>query len=66
MYKMIKILAKTWNNAGVFVLKIHENDEVNKIPLLLLCISDISKKLGCANIYAPIDEKIKRKYNVKK
>ena len=66
MYKMIKICAKTWNNAGVSVLKIHENDDVNKTLLLLLCISDISKRLGCANIYDLIDKEIKGKYNVKK
>ena len=63
---MIKISAETWNNAGVSVLKIHENDDVNKTLLLLLCISDISKRLGCANIYDLIDKEIKGKYNVKK
>ena len=46
---MIQISAKTWNNAGLSVLKIHETDDVNKTLLLLLCISDISKILGCAN-----------------
>ena len=45
MYKMIKTSAITWNNAGVSVLKIHENDNVNKTLLLLLWISDISKKI---------------------
>ena len=58
---MIKISAETWNNAGVSVLKIHENDDVNKTLLLLLCISDISKRLGCANIYDLINKEIKRK-----
>ena len=61
MYKMIQISAETWNNAGVSVLKIHENDDVNKTLLLLLYISDISKRLGCANIYDLIDKKIKGK-----
>ena len=56
---MIKVSAETWNNAGVSVLKIHENDDVNKTLLLLLCISDISKRLGCANIYDLIDKEIK-------
>ena len=45
MYKMIKTSAIKWNNAGVSVLKIHENDNVNKTLLLLLWISDISKKI---------------------
>ena len=66
MYKIIKISAETWNNAGVSALKIHENDDVNKTLLLLLCISDISKRLGFANIYDLIDKEIKGKYNVQK
>ena len=66
MYKMIKISAETWNNTGVSVLKIHQNDDVNKTLLLLFCISDISKRLGCTNIYNLIDKEIKRVYNVKK
>ena len=61
---MVKISAETWNNAGVSVLKIYENDDVNKTLLLFLCISGISKRLGCANIYDLIDKKIKVKYNV--
>ena len=43
MYKMVDISAETWNKAGGSVIRIHENDDVNKAPLLLLCISDISK-----------------------
>ena len=62
---MIKVSAETWNNAGVSVLKIHENDDVNKTLLLLICFSDISKKLGCPNIYDLIDKEIKGKYNIK-
>ena len=30
MYKMVDISAKTWNKAEVSVIKIHENDNVNK------------------------------------
>ena len=63
---MIKISAKTWNNAGVSVLKINENNGGNKKFLLLLFISGISKRLGWANIYDLIDKEIKGKYNVKK
>ena len=66
MYKMIKISAETCSNAGVSVLKIYENDDINKALLLLLCIPDISKRLGCAKIYDMIDKEIKGKYNVKK
>ena len=66
MYKMIKISAETCNNVGVSVLKIYENNYINKALLLLLCISDISKRLGCANIYDMIGKEIKGKYNVKK
>ena len=36
MYKTVDISAKTWHNS---VIKVHENDEVNKTLLLLLCIS---------------------------
>ena len=50
MYKMIEISAETWRNAAVSVLKIHENNDVNKTFLLALCISDISKRLGCTSI----------------
>ena len=41
MYKMVDIRAKTWINAEVSVIKIHDN--VNKTLLKLLCISDIAK-----------------------
>ena len=43
MHKMVDIRAETWDKAGGSVIRIHENDDVNKAPLLLLCISDISK-----------------------
>ena len=51
MYKMLDISAETWNKAGVSVIRIHENDNVNKTLLLLLCISDISKRWDSANIW---------------
>ena len=66
LYKMVDISAETWNNAGVSVLRIHEDDDVNKTLLLLICISDISKGQGCANICDLIDKKIMRKCDVKK
>ena len=40
---MAAISAETWNKAGVAAIKVHENDDVNKTILLLLCISDVSK-----------------------
>ena len=36
MYKTVDISAETWHNS---VIKVHQNDEVNKTLLLLLCIS---------------------------
>ena len=61
---MIEISAEIWNNAGVSVLEIHENYKVNKMLLLLLCVSEIEKRLGCINIYHLIDKEIKGKYGV--
>ena len=50
MYKMVDISAKTWNLAEVSVIKILENDNVNKTVLLLLCISD-AKNDGVIKIF---------------
>ena len=47
MYKMVDISAETLNKAAI---KIHENNNVNKTVLLLLCISD-TKKDGVAKIF---------------
>ena len=44
MYKMVYISAETWNKAGVSVIIIHENDDVNTTLLLSLFISGISKR----------------------
>ena len=44
MYKMVDISAETWKKAEVSVIKIHENDDVNKTVLLLLCVSDAKKR----------------------
>ena len=43
MYKMVDISAETWNKAKVSVINIHENDDVNKTLLKLLCISEKKK-----------------------
>ena len=59
MYKMVDISDKPWNQARVSVIR-HENDEVNKTLLLLLCISDLTKTWVGTNIYELIDKEIKR------
>ena len=66
MYRMNDISTETWNNAGVSEIGIHENDYVNKTILLLLCISDISKRWGGTKFYDLIDKETKGKYGVKK
>ena len=44
MYKMVDISAETWNKAGVSVIRVHENNNVNKTLFQLLCISDVEKR----------------------
>ena len=64
---MIYISAETWNKSEVSVIKIHENDNVIKIVLLLLCISDAKKKDGVVKIFMTWlinDKEIKGKYGV--
>ena len=63
MYKMVYISVEAWNKANVSVIRVHENDNVNKT--LLMYISDIAKRWGDKNIYDLIDKEIKRKYIVK-
>ena len=65
MYKMVDISAETWYKAKVSVINIHENDDVNKTLLKLLCISDLKNRWGGKNLYDLIDKEIKRKYEVK-
>ena len=65
MDKMVDISAEVWNKADVSVIRVHENDDVNKTVLLLLCISDASKRWGGKNLYNLIDKEIKGKYGVK-
>ena len=57
---MVDINAKTWSNAGVSVINIHENDDANKTILRLLCISDMAKRWGGKNIYGLINKKLKK------
>ena len=61
---MVDISVETRNKAEVSVIKIYENDDVNKTLLRLLCISDISKRWGGKNLYDLIDKEIKGKYEV--
>ena len=44
MYKIVDIRAETWNKAGVSVIRVHENNNVNKTLFKLLCISDVKKR----------------------
>ena len=48
MYKIVDIRAETWNKAGVSLIRVHENNNVNKTLFKLLCISDV-KKDGVVN-----------------
>ena len=62
---MAGINAKIWNKARVTVIRVHENDNVNKTFLKLLCISGVAKRWGGKNICYLIDKEIKGKYSVK-
>ena len=62
---MININFNSWNKAGVSVISVHENDNVNKTLLRLLCICDINKRWRGKNIYDLIDKEIKGKCEVK-
>ena len=43
MYKIVDISAEVWNKAEVSVTRVHENDDLNKALLKLICISDGKK-----------------------
>ena len=62
---MVDIDSDTWKKARVSVIRVHENDNVNKTLLRLLCICDLNKRWGCKNIYDLIDKGIKGKYEAK-
>ena len=63
---MVDISTEIWNKAENAAINIHENDDVNKAVLLLLCISDASKRWGGKDIYDLIDKDVKGKYGVDK
>ena len=58
IHKMVDINIKTSNKAEVSVINIHENNNVNKILLKLICIS------GSKNIDDLTDKEVKGKYKV--
>ena len=65
LYKMVDNSSEKWKNAVVSVIKVHKNDNANKIRLLLFCISDMSKRWGVGRggaIYDLIDKEIKGKF----
>ena len=66
MYKMVDISTEIWKKAEVSVIKIHENDDVNKAVLLLFCVSDAKKRWVGENLYGLIDKEIKGKCGVTK
>ena len=66
MYKVVDISTETWNKTGVSVISIHENDDINKTLLLLLCISGISKRWGGTNIYDLLIKKLRKNTKLKK
>ena len=45
--------------AGVSVIRVHENDNVNKTLFKLLCISDVKKRWDGKDLYDLIDKEIK-------
>ena len=62
---MVAISAETWNKAGVSVIRVHENNNVNKSLFKLLCISEVKKRWGGKSLYDLIDKEIEGKYEVK-
>ena len=62
---MVNIDYNTWNKAGVSVIRVHENDNVNKTLLRFLCICDLNKRWCGKNICDLIDKEIKGKYEIK-
>ena len=58
-------VTEVWNKAEVSVIRVHENDDLNKTILKLLCISNAKKRWGDKNLFDLIDKEIKGKYGVK-
>ena len=66
MYKKVDISPEKWNKTEVAAIKMPENDDVNKMLKLFLCISDVSIRWDDKSLYGLIDKEIKGKYEVKK
>ena len=64
MYKMVGISTETWNKARVFLIRVHENDNVNKTLFKLLCISDVKNRWSGKNHYDLINKESKGKCEV--
>ena len=62
---MINVNSNTWNKAEVSVIRVHENDGVNKTLLRLLWICDINNRWGGKNIYDQIGKEFQGKCEVK-
>ena len=62
---MVDINAETWSKAGVSVIRVYENGNVNKTLFKLRCISDVKKWWGGKNLYDLIGKEIKGKYEDK-
>ena len=43
---MVDIIAETWNKAVISVMRVHENDNVNKTLFKLLYISHVKRRWG--------------------
>ena len=61
MYKKVDISPETWNKTEVAAIKMPENDDVNKMLKLFLCISDVSIRWDDKSLYGLIDKEIKGK-----
>ena len=63
---VIDISYEICNKAGVAVIKVRKNDNVNKIAQKLPCIFDVIKECGFKNLYDLVDKEIQEKYWVRK
>ena len=55
---VVDISCEKCNKAGVAVIKVHKNDNLNKIAQKLLCISDVIKKCSFKNLYDLVDKEL--------
>ena len=62
---MVDISAETWNKAKFSVINIHENDDLNKTLLKLLCISDVKKDVVAKIFMTWLIKKLKENMKLK-